>query len=449
MLDQMFTMENFRKIFDRENRKGNDLGKEFFPEVVVISQRIKDKNAELRKLRSRKDKLSPEDFESERTDLAQSIRKLKSERSDLVNKELEVISQKITNTSYKISLQKKIGPKEKAIYVLEDSPENYFIEKQLQNNIYRLYKVKQSSRHLLTSQIKNTLQNNLPLEIVRTDISSFYESIDRVRLLNKLDEDQLLSSASKKIIKQILRSYEDLSGSTKGLPRGVGISAYMSELYLRNLDRQIYALPGLLLYCRYVDDIVAIFVRPETGKSVDSYLNIVIDCIKNNGLDHNEEKTDEIKTKVTPVYSFEYLGYAFNKVNTDSLKILPSSSKLTKIEKRLELVFDVYYKARILNARKAHRDLVSRIKFLTGNARLINSKANATTGIYFNNSLVTDPTVFDVLDKKLSSMIDATKRKQLKKNLNRFKFKEGFTQRRFHNFSSQELKNIVKPWKHV
>lgn len=448
MLDQMFTAENFRKIFDRENRKGNDLGKEFFPDVATVSQRIKDKNAELRKLRSRRAKLSPEDFDSDRNDLIQNIRQLKSERSDLVDKELELISQKITSTAYKITLEEKVGPKEKAIYVLEHTPENYLIEKQLQNNIYRLYKVKQSSRHLLTSQIKNTLQKTLPIEIVRTDIASFYESIDRVRLLKKLDEDQLLSSASKKIIKQILRSYEVVSGSEKGLPRGIGVSAYLSELYLRNLDKQINDLPGLLLYCRYVDDIVAIFVRPETGESIGSYLDIVVKVIRDNGLEHNVTKTVEVKTKETTTYAFEYLGYAF-KVNAGVLNILPSTTKLNKIETRLNLVFDAYYKSRILHAKKAHRDLVSRIKFLTGNARLINSKANATTGIYFNNSLVTDPSVFDDLDAKLSAMVAGTRRKILKNALKKFKFKQGFIERRFHNFSSQELKNIVKPWKHV
>jgi len=106
------------------------------------------------------------------------------------------------------------------------------------------------------------LGSKFPFELVRTDISSFYESIDRQRLIEKMDRDQLLSPASKKYILQVLNSYGQISNTTTGVPRGVGISAYLAELYLEPIDKAIKEIPGLVLYCRFVDDIVAVFARP-------------------------------------------------------------------------------------------------------------------------------------------------------------------------------------------
>ena len=40
MLDQSFSVENFAKIVDLQNRKGNYLEKEFFPEVYKIDVKI-------------------------------------------------------------------------------------------------------------------------------------------------------------------------------------------------------------------------------------------------------------------------------------------------------------------------------------------------------------------------------------------------------------------------
>lgn len=39
MLDQSFSIENFRKILDIENRKGNYLEGEFFTDIADISKK--------------------------------------------------------------------------------------------------------------------------------------------------------------------------------------------------------------------------------------------------------------------------------------------------------------------------------------------------------------------------------------------------------------------------
>lgn len=444
----MFTAENFRKIFDSENRKGIDLGKKFFPEVADASLKIKDKVSELRVLRSNKNNYSPESFLQEEKVILHKIKEIKATKSSIVDEELEKICHIVSNPNFKITLEKKDGPHGKPIYILDGTAETYFVGKQLQNNVYSLYKVKQASRHDLASQIQKTLQNKFPLEIVRTDIASFYESVNKDKLIKKLDEDQLLSSASKRIIKQILNSYSLLSGSNNGLPRGVGVSAYLAELYMRSVDYDIGATPGLILYCRYVDDIVAIFARPNTGASIPSYEDLIIDVISKNQLNHNLTKTKQIITTDTPDYAFEYLGYEYV-VDGGKLNLFPSKAKLTKIEKRIAAAFDAYDTRFPINPRIAFRDLVSRVKFLTGNTRLVNSKSSATTGIFYNNPLVTTTSSFETLDKALKIRTNSIKRKVLRDRLKKFSFVNGFTERHFHNFSSQELENIVKVWKYV
>ena len=311
----------------------------------------------------------------------------------------------------------------------------------------RIYRVKQANRHDLVCQLRDMLGSQFPFELVRTDISSFYESINRKRLVEKLDRDQLLSPASKKYIKQVLDSYGAISGAVIGVPRGVGISAYLAELYLRPVDKAIRAIPGLVLYCRFVDDIVAVFARPPAGKDLGSFKDLIITIFGENGLAHNPDKTSEHKLADSAPKKFEYLGYRFY-LQPGQYDISPSAAKVAKYRTRMNAAFADYWRERPINPKGAFRKLVGRVKFLTGNTRLSNSKSRAATGIYFNNSLATDLSSLAWLDKRLKTRIAELKRTSLQKQLQKLKFTTGFQQRRYHNFSTRELQVIVKAWKH-
>jgi hypothetical protein len=286
------------------------------------------------------------------------------------------------------------------------------------------------------------------LELIRTDISSFYESIDRKKLLEKLDSDQLLSPASKKYIKQVLVSYGAKSGAPLGVPRGVGISAYLAEFYLRPIDNAIRAIPGLVLYCRYVDDIVAVFARPPAGNSLGSYKDQIIDIFRKDGLEHNATKTHEFAFPDPSPQDFEYLGYKFN-VNGKTCNIAPSTTKVDKYRTRMTAAFAEYRLERSVRTRRAYRELIWRIKFLTGNTRLSSSKSRAVTGIYYNNSIATDLRSFAQLDRELKALIETLHSSSLQKKLKKLKFTTGFAQRRYHHFSARQLQTIVSAWKHA
>ena len=307
--------------------------------------------------------------------------------------------------------------------------------------------MKQANRHDLVCQLRDMLGSSFPFELIRTDISSFYESIERKSLVEKLDRDQLLSPASKKYIKQVLDSYGAISGTATGVPRGVGISAYLAELYLRPVDEAIRATPGMVLYCRFVDDIVAVFARPPAGTSLGSYKDRIIAILGDKALTHNAVKTAEFDLSDGNPKDFEYLGYRFSS-NGGKFVIGPSPAKVDKYRARMNAAFDAYWQERPISPRTAYRELVARIKFLTGNTRLSNSKSQAATGIYFNNSIATDLSSFKQLAKALKALVGTLKSTNLQKQLKKHKFTAGFVQRRYHNFSTRELQMIVKAWKH-
>jgi hypothetical protein len=438
MLDQMFTAENFRRIYDTENRKGLDLATRYFPTLEPLTLAVRDKVQDIRCHRV---------FEPKLVALKGELAAFKAAKSAAVDDLMDAISQKVLKPSFKIDLSRKTGPKGKPVFCIDAEPETFFVTKQLQRNIHRIYGVKQANRHDLVCQLRDMLGSQFPFELVRTDISSFYESIDRKRLVEKLDRDQLLSPTSKKYIKQVLDSYGTISGTPIGVPRGVGISAYLAELYLRPVDRAIRAIPGLVLYCRFVDDIVAIFARPPAGKNLGSFKDLIIAIFGENGLAYNPDKTSEHKLADSASKKFEYLGYRFHLKN-GQLAISLSAAKVAKYRARMNASFVEYWRERPVNPKAAFRKLVGRIKFLTGNTRLSNSKSRATTGIYFNNSIATDLSSLELLDKRLETRIAELKRTSLQKQLKKLKFTTGFQQRRYHNFSTRELQDIVRAWKH-
>nr|WP_221932121.1 antiviral reverse transcriptase Drt3a [Pseudomonas mendocina] len=449
MLDQMFSAENFRHIYDIENRKGVDLATRYFPALKPLTLAIREKVQSIRDLRKIEATFKAEDFQERLRNLKDELAILKEQKSSAIDTLMSEISQRVLKPCFKICLSQKTGPKGKPVFCIDTEPETFFVIKQLQRNIHFIYGVKQANRHDLACQLRDILRSKFPFEIVRTDISSFYESIDRKRLLEKIDRDQLLSPASKKYIKQVLDSYGDISGATTGIPRGVGISAYLAELYLKPVDTSIIKLPGLVLYCRFVDDIVAVFARPPAGKALGSFKDQITSIFGENGLTHNTAKTSELNLANTNPKKFEYLGYRFLVESGGKVDISPSAAKVAKYRTRINSAFAEYWREKSISSRSAYRKLVGRVKFLTGNTRLSNSKSCAATGIYFNNPIATNLTSFALLDKQLSRRIDELKRTSLQKQLKKLKFTTGFEQRRFHNFSTKELQVIVRTWKNV
>ncbi len=445
MLDQSFSAENFRKILDYENRKGVYLEGEYFQDIEKITEEIKKCNTEVR---DKKNKISAEEFEIFRKETNEKKDKLKEKKEEQLSIELQKISDIVVNDKFRIKLTKDDDITDKPVYKIENKPEYFFALKQIQYNFRKLYKVKQANMFAIVSQIKGLLEDNFPKYVIRTDIQEFYESIPHDILLQKLNEENLLTFYSKKIHFQIINEYKRLSCSNKGLPRGVGVSAYLAELYMRDIDNQIKSIPTVSYYARYVDDIIIVFTPLSTKDSRD-YLAKIDEIIETKySLTRNKAKTKSFDLVDTPTAcNLEFLGYQIQFGN-GSIKLKLTSNKVARYKHRIDLVIDSYLNYAKINEKKARKILVKRLKFLTGNTRLLNNKKNILVGVFYSNNLLTDSSDFKGLDSylthKIQSRISVV---HLQTRLAKYKFEEGFSSKRFSAFTTNELSDILEIWK--
>ncbi|TRX45358.1 RNA-directed DNA polymerase [Fulvivirga sp. M361] len=353
---------------------------------------------------------------------------------------------KVVNGSFLFDI-KQVGD----YYLTHELPQKLIIRK-LNENIKRLYKDKQANRRVIIKQVRTLLAENGPMWILRTDIEKFYESINRERLLLKLRNDSMLSFHSQNLLDKLFQN-SSLIGST-GLPRGLNISATLSELYMRNFDKWVRRSNGVYFYARFVDDII-IFSNSE---KVINDLNRNINRNLEKGLNKKLVKTgvyrgDNIKVNKP----LEYLGYQFTTEtikNKKTLTISIANKKIKKIKSRITLSLLDFIK------NENFALLENRIKFLTGNFSVRkNSEGNdLKAGIYYNYSHITNFDIFDDLNLylrktlyskygsfglKLSSKLNNSQRQILAS----YSFKHGYFKKVFCPFSVEEILDIKDCWR--
>jgi hypothetical protein len=453
MLDQSFSAENFRKIFDIENRKGIYLEGEFYSDIAEVNKRIREANEEIRTLRRRP--LSEEAYLEEKEKINEKKDELINRKEEMLISKLSEVSAIVTAPGFKLEITIDTSIASKPVYKTAHTLENILTLKQLQYNFRKLYKVKQSNRYSIISQLKNLLDDGFPKVILKTDVKSFYESIPHDKLLKKINDDNLLTHLSMKFIQQILKEFKEKTGTTKGVPRGIGISPYLTELYMRDIDAKIKSLPSLMYYARYVDDIIMIFM-PHLDETKRDYQEDVKKILQEEDLIMNE---DQDKTKIINLldksknqnYSFEYLGYKFSSGYVSNkhipLQLTISSRKKKRYEERLIKAFELYKKQAKGNEKQARKWFVKRIRFLMGNTRLINNKRNVVTGVYYTNSLITTVSDFKALDRFYSETIRKyALPSQLASRIGLYSFEAGFNPTNISKFSTLELSKIMNLW---
>jgi hypothetical protein len=307
--------------------------------------------------------------------------------------------------------------------------------------------------------VKNLLGDGFPKFVIRTDIQSFYESIPHDKLQKKISEESLLSFFSKKIIGQILKEYQDKSASSTGLPRGIGISAYLAELYLRDLDNDLKSIPDVTYYARYVDDIIIVFT-PTSIAHPQEYLSNIKNIVEGEKylLSLNGIKTTECDLRdksQKKLYTLDYLGYRF-KFGRDPLtgkseiELRLTDKKISKYTSRLSACFAHYVNFKKVDEKRARKLLILRVKFLTSNTRLKNNKKNILTGIYYSNSLITSKEDLEHLDIFFAAQINTTSLPTaLAGRLRKYSFQQGFSQKKFIPFNTIDLHNAMEVWKKI
>lgn len=317
--------------------------------------------------------------------------------------------------------------------------------RKLHKNIKRIYTVQQSDRNTIVKQMKLLLAENVEMRIVRLDVHHFYEAIDRKRILSKLVDDARLSYHSLLLLESLFNDPAIASGN--GLPRGLGVSSVLSELYMKYFDLEFKKIVGVYYYARFVDDII-VFCSSETSKELAwKYAGEELNKIN---LELNEKKSYSLDPNM-PGTEFTYLGYTFKK-SSGNLYVTIAQKKLNVIKTRLTKTFVRYAKDHDFDLLKM------RIKFLTGNFTLYNPRTllPVKVGIYFNYKMANDVSALKDLDRyyqrllhchtgKLGCAIALTKPRM--KELEKYSFAFGYYNHVNHHFTTDQMVEIANCWR--
>lgn len=452
-MKQSFNVENFIKIYYDGNRKGDYLDGRFpeFSELKDLGQEIKQINQNFR------DKVyTTQEQKESANQKKEELFKSKFNKLEII---LLAVENKIDKKDYQISMDTKTI-KGKTAYTFDRSNiETFFLFKQIQKNIQHSFKVKQADRNEIVSQVVNMLDNGFPKYIIRTDIESFYESIPHDELKKVINRNHILSPLSKKVINEILREYQRMTGQDKGIPRGIGISAYLAELYMRDFDHDIKNLQNVTYYARYVDDIIIIFT-PDNKYDSTNYLSLIDEKITRCGLVRNTDisKNKQIDMRQNSInFNFDFLGYKID-FSPNQLKVDISDNKERRYRSKINLAIDNYNTSSKYDERNARKLLIKRLKYLTGNTRLLGVKKDILIGVYFSNQQVSSVDLklkrLDnylkcvAIDRNLQpySRLNLNGAIKLKTKLKTFSFADGFKDKKFYKFSKRELEEILYVW---
>jgi Reverse transcriptase (RNA-dependent DNA polymerase) len=349
-------------------------------------------------------------------------------------------------------------------YFLTNDLPNKLILRKLNDNIKRIYKDEQANRRIIISQVKTLLSETCPFWVIKTDVKSFYESIDRERLISKFHDDSMLSYQSMFLMKRIFEN--PLLVGKSGVPRGMSISATMSELYMRKFDRWVRSYDSVYYYARFVDDIIIFSNSLKDSLCLIENLNPQLNTLAE-GLSINQKKTELFdgktlekldiinRNKIRLNHKLDYLGYSFRIENRRTKKrkltVSIAEKKITKIKTRI-------IRALLDFSKNKDFDLLEkRIQFLTGNYSIRKSQEGNSlrAGIYYNYLQVTSHSVFIELNQLLRKSIYSKSpnfgakiglSNIQKSKLSKYCFLAGFEKKVFFEFSYIEMQQIIKCW---
>jgi hypothetical protein len=360
--------------------------------------------------------------------------------------DLEYSLERIKSGNFDFNITKK-----KDYFKLDDLVHKVIL-RQVNHRLKKTYKDYQSNRRLIISQIVALLLQESEYYIIRSDVSSFYESIDKSLLLNKLKGDRILNYESIYLIEKI---FDNADIAPNGLPRGLSISSTLSEIYMRGFDKRIKQLEGVYFYARFVDDIIIFATTKDIQKEI---LRKIPDWLPK-GLCINIKKTMlSSSSQLMQGKCFEYLGYKFEIEKFTKKEFQPKISiaekKLKKIKSRISYSFASYCKNGDFEL------LLKRIDFLSCNYVLRGGeKSKLMAGISYNYSKLTHHSDLEELNsyyhKILNSVnnefgirIQASLSLDQLNNLKKCSFKHRFKNKVVKKFTPEEILKIKKCWAH-
>lgn len=416
MFDQSFSAENYLTIFQEENRKGHiafDDMPEAYRDIVVQMKTMKSKVNDITK--KKKSNRTEEDT-AELAELKSLIKDKQTERDKELYNELSEYAQVANNKNFTFPITHFEDDNGKQIFTINTKKWEYFYAiKNLQRTLKGLFNVKQANKHQIMSNVKLLLNTTVPFYLIRTDITGFFESIPQQALLDKISANNLLNNKTKGMIRGILAEYNKQKNTNKadcGIPRGIGISSYLSEIYMQDIDQCIRNRKEVIFYARYVDDILIILAGLPNKQKLCEYYRALKKFFVNYRLEIKNNAPTEDKCKLIDFYNstakqqFTYLGYKITISQTNGInnaEFSMSDRKIEKIKHKINAAFTHFEQTSIIDIKRAKRDLIDSLDLISGNYRLTKSKERVKAGLFFGSDLLTDSKDLDHLTDYLSA----------------------------------------------
>lgn len=418
--------------------------------------------------------------------LKEDLEKVKGRRCYIEEEIKKDILKCILEHSFKIYFDTKTDPcSGKLLYVTKKDRNSFFACKMINDELQKIYKIKQPDRNVILKNVKLLLEDNVDKMLVRGDIKSFFESIPREKLLSKICNSGFVSHRSIKLMKRMFYELSEKFDFKKGVPRGISFSSSLADIYLREIDLKVNQLDGVYFYQRYVDDIIIIASATKATPTAESLFKKVKNIFKKYELELHIEKDGgkfiarDLNYSQSEYINFDYLGYNISmdtKIANVHYKL--KDSTIEKYKNQIDKAFEYYQKTARTNPRKKYKEatplkdisqkkvclrhrqplyrLYKLLGYLTCNYYLGGAKSNILSGIYFKHSLLTEEYQLTELDIVLSKSLnkhfleirsgeDFDLEKIKKIIYQKYSFKKGFTERRMCHLTSADLKMI----KHV
>jgi len=216
---------------------------------------------------------------------------------------------------------------------------DHLIIRSIARYLRRRLRISVPDRHKTSIGVIQALADSTPMYLLRRDISSFYESLD----VEKIKDRVLYDTTTAPRVRAYLRHFFDqhCAQSGAGIPRGIGLSALLSELYMQDFDKRVRELPGVYRYFRYADDILIFSTVPN--RELDPAL---LRCLPN-GMRFNSRKAANLAlgeaSRTTKPVHFEYLGYRYNiatsskKESARTISLGIAKTKISRLKSRVIL----------------------------------------------------------------------------------------------------------------
>lgn len=472
MLDQTFTYNNIETVFGSENRKGN-IDINWLPEEYrSAAEEMKTIRKKIAQIKSKKEKSISEIEWQTISNLENDYKNAKERKRESLKLFFIECEKQINSSLFHFQISSYINKSNKEVFLLNNKqPDVFFALKILQNNIQRTFKVKQANRHSIISTIKTILRTKTPLYIIRTDIRNFYESIPYDSLIKIINNNPILNHKSKEFIRILAHDLYEMQKDDErvpkniGIPRGVGISPLLSEIYLRDLDELIRSKQEVVFYARYVDDIFIILSTiPYNDSLIDYYKGIQFEfqkvglTLKDPNSTDGECRLIELNNDVTIDPPFDYLGYRFylkREKGIINVELGLSSNKKEKYKNKIDNIEKHFIFESNRNIKKAYQDLFDAVHFISGNTKLHKSKARVKIGLYYSNDLLDKMDDLDEIQSYLRSKSfepshSATGweicKKRITDKINSIDFQKSWREKKIYYFSMErhlELRSMI------